>query len=344
MRQANINQLNINQKEMYLLYAQSIELQYLYNLSLEKNSYNTLKYYIIPKQWLDNLKSKYNYSSIRQEIKYEDCLDYNKFKQNISKRIKNNNNLNNELLLIENYIEKKYIPKYKMNYPEDFIPVRPDVFENINDDLLYEIIIGEENIFIFDNNKQNPNKCLFICSISSNCQNGNEDISDFVVNIDSFLILDDKKKNKEKKKLINYIAENKGIKNYYKERNIDPNKIGEQMIYDKEEDEIGIFYNFNKKEDEYQTPSGFMEEYINKFIPEEKQVKKHSSQPQNLESENEQNNQTEMKLIRNFGSTFNVYNEPQPKKPKCIIIYGDIYYYLKQRNKNNCFIYKFDQY
>lgn len=346
MKQANIKELNINQKEMYLLYAQSIELQYLYNLSIEKNSNNILKYYLLPKKWLDHLKVKYNYSSIKQEIKYEDCLDYNKFKQNISKRINNNNNINKELNLIENYIEKKYIPKYKMNYLENFIPVRQDIFENLNDDLLYEIIIGEGNIIIFDNNKQKPNKCIFICSINSNYENENEDISEFMVNIDSFLILDDKKKIKEKKKLIHYISGNKGINNYYKERNIDSSKIGEQIIYDKEEDEIGIFFNFNKKEDIYQTPNGFMEEYINKFIPKEKQIKKHeSSQSQIKDPGKEQKNLTEMKLINAFGPNIDVYKLNQPKKPlpKCITIYGDIYYYLKQRNKNNCYIYRFNE-
>ena len=329
--QGNINQLNINQKEIYLLYAQSIELQYLYNLTIEKNNYNSLQYYLIPKKWLDFLKSKYNYSSIKQEIKQEDCLNYDQFKQNISKIINNNYNLYQELNLIENYIEKKYIPKYKINYPEDFIPVRKDIFGNLDDDLLYEIIIGEGNIFIFDNNKQNPNKNIFICSI--NYEKENEDISEFEVNIDSIIILDDKKKIKEKKKLLQYISGNKGIKNYYKERNIDPNRFGEQIIYDKEDDEIGIFYNCKNKEDKYQTPDCFMEEYINKLIP-----------PKEEEPENKQNNYTEMKLDGVFGKKYK-NEQPKPKKLKCVTIHGDIYYYLKQRNKNikdNISIYTFN--
>lgn len=337
MNQSNFNQLNINQKEIYLLYAQSVELQYLYNLTLEKNNYNTLKYYLLPKKWLDFLKAKYNYSSIKQEIKYEDCLDYNKFKQNISNIIKNNYNLKEELNLIENYVEKKYIPKYKMHYPQDFIPVRQDIFENLNDDLLYDIIIGEKNIFIFDNNKQNLNKNIYICSIKVNNENINEDISEFEINIDSILILDDKKKNREKKKLFQYISENKGIKNYYKERNIDPNKFGEQIIYDKEDDEIGIFFNFINKENEYQTPDGFMQEYINQFIPKEESE---------IEIErNNNSNYTEKKLIYVFGQKFK--NEPkeqiEPKKPKCVTIYGDIYYYLNTRYRDNTQIYKFNE-
>ena len=328
--QANINQLNVNIKEMYLLYAQTIELQYLYNSRIEKNSYKTLKYYLLPKKWLDYLKSKYNYSSIKQEIKIEDCLDYNKFKQNISKMINNNYNINKELNLIDNYIDKKYIPKFKMNYPQNFIPVRQDIFENLNNDLLYEIIIGEENIFIFDNNKHCPNKNIFICSINLNHENENEDISEIEVNIDSIIILDDKKKIKEKKKLIQYISDSKGIKNYYKERNINSNTIGEQIIYDKEDDEIGIFYNFKNKEDKYQTKDDFMGEYINILKPKEEPEKE------------EQKNVTEMKLIAALGQKF-TKQSIKPKKSKCITIYGDIYYYLNQRNKNNMRIYKFDE-
>ena len=330
MSNININQLNISQTKMCLLYAQSLEIQKLYYQTIRENTLNYLKYYLLPKKWLDELKYKYNYSYIQKQISTLDFSDYNIFKQNLlknnSKNNDNNNNFMNEFQSIETYIEKKYSSLYHFNYPFNFVLVREDIFEdmNINKKLLYEIIIGEENIFIIDNKIDNKNKNIFICSISYD--KFNEDISEFIVNVEGFLILNDKKKNKETKRLIKYISDNKGIKNYYKERNINITSYEEQTIFDKEGEEVGKFFKIQQKQ-EYLTPDEFLDEYINQGMNQNDNVH------ENIEGDGKI---TEILLDKNFRSKINQIKESEEKSKtsKCISIKGDIYYYIS-RDRNN---------
>lgn len=337
-------------KEINLLYSQTIELQKLYYQTIYENDSRTSKYYLLPKKWLDNLKSKYNYSSIIQGINILDCHDYNYFREILLKNKENNkynNNFINEINTIENNIEKETISKYSINYPINFVPVKPDIFENLNKKLLYDLIIGEGNIFIFDNDKQHKNQNIFICSINSN--ENTEDISDFSVNVDSILILKEKKRTKERNKFIKYISENKGIKNYFKQRKIDANKIGEQIVYNNEDEEVAIFYKIKNKE-ENQTPNSFIEEYIKKIYSEEKEEEKEGKS-------------TTFCLKEIYGNKFKVIQEKKEnkninkinenkiinqsegniKKPKLITINGDIYFYLKRHGINNSFVYIFNE-
>ena len=94
MSSRNNNLLDSHKINMYLIYAQSIELQILYYQQISKNNYEILKYYLVPKLWLDDYKSKFNYDSIKKEIKLEDCQDYNNF---ISSILKKNNNKTSEV-------------------------------------------------------------------------------------------------------------------------------------------------------------------------------------------------------------------------------------------------------
>lgn len=332
-------------KKIYLLYSQALELHKLYYQTIFENESRILKYYLLPKKWLDNLKYKYNYSSIIQNINIVDCYDYNSFKEKIliDKINDKNNNFINEINTIENDLEKVSIPKYSINYPRNFVPIKPDILENLNKNLLYELIIGEKNIFIFDNDEKNKNKNIFICSMNPN--ENSEDISDFTINVDSILILKDKRKIKEKKKLIKFISENKGIKNYYKERKIDVNKIGEQIIYDNEEEEVGIFYQIKKDNEEYKTPDPFFEEYIERTFPQKK-----------IKEDEKEGKDTVWALQKAFG-TFKMINEKNDndnkiiqkkeennKKTKLITINGDIYYYLnKHEIRDNCIVSVFNE-
>ena len=340
MAEANINQLNECQIDMYLLYAQSLEIQKLYYQTIKENSLNYLKYYLLPKKWLDNLKSKYNYSYIKQQINALDCRDYNTFKQNLLKNKTNSNNNNdnfiNEFKSIEANLETKCISIYQFNYPCNFVLVREDIFEkmNINKKLLYEIIIGENNIFIIDN------KNIYICTLSFD--KNNEDISEFVINIEGFIILNEKKKIKERKRLFKYISNNKGIKNYYKERNINTSIKEKQMMIDKEGEEVGMFFSIEQKQ-EYITPGNFLEEYINQMYPNEIIQNENElslsqmSAPQNKETEleNQKEKITEVGLKLIFGSQ-NKINKGKKKAPKCISIKGDIYYYKTHSNYSVC--------
>ena len=253
----NNNQLDENSIKLYLIYAQSIELQNLYFQQISKN-YVPLKYYLFPKQWLDDYKTKYNYSLVKKNSKPEDCQDYNSFKSKLLNNYRIENNLDVEFPV---RLATDSILKQKIHYPKDFVPIRQDIFENVkNKNLLYELVIGEENIFIFDNNSD---KNIFICTLNLEDDDREEE---FIVNVDGILILNDKKKSREKKKLFNLISESKGINNYYKERNINVKEKGEQKVKDKNGEEIGSYYQIKLKNDEYNTPDGFLEEYINELI------------------------------------------------------------------------------
>jgi len=299
--------------EMSLLYAQSREIIKLYFQEIQKNKINILKYYIVPKKWLDNYKLKNNYSSIKEENPSCDNIDYqNKI-----------NLLDEELKLIESLKEKEFIEKYNINYPKNFTLVKKEILNNLNEEYLYEVILGEKNIFIFDNNKENKNKTIFICSL--NYENDYKlDITDFVINVDSIIIIDEKSINKEIEKLFNFISEKKGIKNYYKERNIDVSNIGEQNIINKEEDKVGIFYqllNGNNLNENKIEENDMMKILINN---------------------NNSKNKTEIgiKAIFKFNAEKKKEENKPKKKSKCITIYGDIYYYLKRNEieNSNCSI------
>ena len=177
--------------EMSLLYEQSIEIIKLYHQEIKKNKINILKYYIVPKKWLDNYKLKNNYDSIKEEIPFSENINKNKI----------NIDLNEELNSLESLKEKEFIEKYKIYYPKNFTLVKKEIFNSLKEINLYEVIFGEKNIFIFDNNIENKNKNIFICSL--NYENDfRKDITDFFINVDSIIIIDENRKDKEMKKLL----------------------------------------------------------------------------------------------------------------------------------------------
>jgi hypothetical protein len=250
---------------------------------------------------------KNNYDSIKEEIPFSD----NQNKINID--------LNEELNSLESLKEKEFIEKYKIYYPKNFTLVKKEIFNSLKEINLYEVIFGEKNIFIFDNNIENKNKNIFICSL--NYENDfREDITNFFINVDSIIIIDENRKDKEMKKLFNFISEKKGIKNYYKERNINVSIIGEQIIYDKEEEKIGIFYQLLNGGNLNKIQENDLMEYLNN------------------------NNSNNKKSVTKIGikAICNNHKEKKKKeekkkknKSKCITIYGDIYYYLKKNEIKN---------
>ena len=330
--------------EMKLLYAQSLDLIKLYYAEIPKNKIIPLKYYLFPKTWLDNYKSKFNYSDVSQQINLSQFIDFNSYKEKILENKKYNTNLENELNLIESKKESGAISNHQVIYPKNFTLVKQEIYKNLNNNYLYDIIIGEKNIFILDNNS---NRNVFICSLEFS--EYSEDITDFVVNVDAVLIFNDNKKKKEKKNLFNYISENKGIKNYYKIGKIDLNKKGEQIVYDKEGEEIGIFYKIKNDNENMETPQSFNEDYVNGnkgnrnniILFETKVVEKLNIN--NKEKIN--NNYHPMNEAMNAEDNFlkekrlEQRNQGMRRNSKCITIYGDIYYYFTRKEyKNNTFI------
>jgi len=335
-----------NPFELYLLYEQLIEIQHLYYQKIKYKTITPKKYYLFPKKWFDKYKNKFNYPLIKEEIKLEDCFNINSFKQKIGNRQKDNN-FNNELEYVSSIFEqeKQYIPNYRINFPNNFVIFKQEIFENLNSNLLYDVIIDEKTIIIFDNKNE---KNIYFCSINYNSLP--DDISDYILSVDSFMILDQKKQKKEKAKILNYISENGGIQNYFKFRNIDINQKGEQKVFNKEEEEIGIFYNRNN-DNKKSTPEIFDKIDSIQIVDDNNQIIK-KKEPTSITNIINKTNITEIGLIQYFGQNKVINHQEKDKNniakinnpssnPKCITIYGDIYYYLnKNEKKNNCTIYE----
>ena len=252
---------------------------------------------------------KNNYDSIKEEIPFSD----NQNKINID--------LNEELNSLESLKETELIEKYNICYPKNFTLVKKEILNSLNEIYLYDVIFGEKNIFIFDNNKENKNKTIFICSL--NYENDYRyDITDFFINIDSIIIIDENRKDKEIEKLFNYISEKKGIKNYYKQRSIKVSNLGEQIIYNKEEEKIGIFYQLSNggNLNDNKIQENDLMDYLN-----------------NNNSNNKKScTKIGIKAIFNNSKKGEEMEKINIKnKSKCITIYGDIYYYLKKNESKN---------
>ena len=244
--------------EMNLLFAQSLEFQTLYSQAID--SFHTSKYFLLPKQWLDGYKEAYNYNLVKP--KSDKYTDYNSFKSDLLKEnpyiTENiNNSQNNDFPIIQKDIKK--LDKYQIEYPVNFYPVKEEIFQNSpidKNEYLYELIVGENNIFVIDNKS---NKNIFICSL----ENDSADLDDFVVNVD--YIITYKNENLFKKEMMKHIIESKGFAKYCKERNLDINKREEQEIFDKEMDKLGIFIVVNNNNDD-KTPTQFLINYAEKKI------------------------------------------------------------------------------
>ena len=169
--------------EMSLLFEQSLEIQTLYYQPVPDDSFNSSKYYLLPKNWIDKYKNLFNYHLYKPNI--NDYSDYNSFKfkilaDNASEAKKpdfSNAPKNDEISSIEKHFVNNY--NCQIEYPVDFFLVKEEVFKHLNfipNEYLYELIIGNNNIFVIDNKSK---KNIFICSLYSD----KEDIDDLVVNV-----------------------------------------------------------------------------------------------------------------------------------------------------------------
>ena len=252
----NFNKMNgvknfSKKSEMNLLFAQSLEFQTLFSQAID--SFHTYKYYLLPKQWLDEYKETYNYNLVKP--KSDKYTDYNSFKSDLLKEnpytSENiSNSQNNDFPIIQKDMKK--LEKYQIEYPVNFYPVKEEIFQNLpidKNEFLYELIVYENKIFVIDNKS---NKNIFICSIKSE----SSDLDDFVVNANYIIAY--KNENIFKKEM-KHIVESKGFEKYCKERNLDINKREEQEIFDKEMDKLGIFIVVDNNNDK--TPTQFLINY-----------------------------------------------------------------------------------
>ena len=241
-------------KEMALLYANSKNIENLLKNELSKNDIQPSKYYLLPKEWLDQYENQFGYYTVISNIDPFIISDYSNFKNQILNDKKYFSQcISNVSLQIENrevalptpYELKNLTSSYIQNtiFPLDFYPIKEDIineytcqnFDFNNKNLfLYEIIIGDDNILAIDNqNKLNifvckyneVKKCFNPCSLFS----FQEEIG---IN-----------------EMIECTCNRNGISNYYKIKNI--NEDGEIEIEQKINDEkgslIGSFIPFKTK-------------------------------------------------------------------------------------------------
>ena len=237
---------------------------------INNNSSQPSNYYLLPKKIVDEYKMHYNYNNIKNTIDKKLCSDYNRYKSDLMKKENSYKSKENNFFDI-NPIDKddtffKFINKFDIKYPNNFFPIKEDILSNYNIDklYLYELIIGSNQIFILDKNNENTmekkninydkkNTNILVCSITFE-NDENEDIDDFVVNVDNIMIYVDKN---ILKKEMDFICKN-GFEEYCKKRNIKRIINEESDIYDNKK-KIGICFTMNNK---YKTPSSILSEYV----------------------------------------------------------------------------------
>lgn len=318
------NEISKKKLPCYLLYGQALELHRLYYQELGIKHLTPLKkYYLIDKKWLDEYKIANEYNSVLQDAEQYQYDDYNTFKSKIMSRLKKNSQ-KKSLKIDSPKLEQGLIQDYNILFPKNFVPVIKEIFSEsfLNYTSSNEVIIGEKNIFIFDNESQKENSKtdnIFICSIQFN--EDNDDITDFHLNVDEILILYKNFAINEKKFFFKCIQYGFGIKNYYKVKGLNDKSLGEQFIYDEIGQNVGVYYRVRntKNPEEDKINEAFLIEYVNKKYPEDKRF-------------------TNIVLGAIGNESLNENIIQAPKKAKCITIKGNLYEYFNNNYENNCFI------
>ena len=321
---SNKNEISQKKLEAYLLYGQSLELIKLYNQEFGEKFLEKEKFYLVDKKWLDNYKINLEFNLIKEDAEQYQYDSYEIFKSKITSRLKRNTT-KKPLKIDPPELDKELLTDYGILMPKNFFLVKKEILESsfLKSVLTYDIIIGEKNIFIFDNKSENSKTDnIFICSMKFN--EDNDDITDFVIDVDDILILSKQFAVEEKKYFFEIIKDGKGINNYFKARKLNNNKLGEQLIYGNNDINIGILFkvrNKNNKEEE-NINEMFLNEYIIKKYPQDIYKKSITKIILNsiLNESKVENNQSSIQ-----------------QNSKCITIYGNLYYYLNE-NDNNCFI------
>ena len=328
MADKNNNKNEISQKklEAYLLYGQSLELIRLYNQEFGEKVLTKEKYYLLDKKWLDDHKASLEFNSIKEDAEQYQYDSYETFKSKITSRLKKNTQ-KKHLKIDPPKLEQELLTDYEILMPKNFVLVKREILEAsfLKSVMTYDAIIGEKNIFIFDNKSENSKTDnLFICSMKFN--EDNDDITDFFIDVDDILILNKVSALEEKKKFFDTIKDGRGVQNYFKKRKLINDKLGPQNITGGNSNNINIGVLFkvrnNKNVKEEKINEGFLNEYIKKRYYEN--------------GVNRSNTETILNSI--LENKNKIENRPSVQKnSKCITIYGNLYYYLNN-NDNNCFI------
>ena len=319
----NINENNKKKLELFLLYGQALDIHrsYYQEFGQQINKDQKKQYYLIDKTWLDKYKSDYNYDSIIPEAENYQYDDYQTFKSKIMDKFHKNNN-KKALKISYPKAEEELISDYGVMLPKNFVIVKKEIFESyFLNYIAYDVIIGERNIFILDKKRENTQfDNLFICSIKYD--DYSDDITNFNVNVDYILIFYKEFTVEEKGMFFELIKNGKGINNYFKIKNLKNHKnYGEHIIFGNYNQKVGFLFttkNYNSYLEEKKISEKFLNEYIDKVNPKRA-------------TELILNSNDEMIISKN-----SMQNHNNNNNSKCITIYGDLYYYLKDDNDDNC--------
>ena len=313
----------LSKKALYLLYTQALEIHTLYYQEFGDKIVNESieKYFLINKNWLDEYKSKNDYFQIIQDVEDNPIDNYSKINDSLKK--------NGEIDIIDvTKVEQELLPDYELIIPKNFVIVKKEIFESLSLDsnLLYDVIIGEKNIFIFDKKKENSKyENIFVCSIQYN--EYSDDISDFNINIDYILMFIKDCASEGKENFFELIKNGRGIKNYFRIKRLDNKHYGEQNIIDEKKRIRGVLFKV-KNDKNLKKEKKISEEFFNQYL---KKVYPDDYNEKITEFVIDSMNKNEINRFQSI------------KNSKCITIYGDLYYYLNnQDNENNCNITEFD--
>ena len=227
--------------QLHILFNDFINLETKINKHIE-NEKSLEKYYIINKKWFNKLTKIFE----EEEI-FNNNIVFESFENINNIYYLDNNQINNiyELLierikLLSTDSDNNFIPEFEndqqngIQYPKNFILISEVYLNKFSTDFgieiknkdkaLYNILCGENNIFIKDNNQNN--NIYFICNNLL-----------FSLRAEKIFKFNDEHYFQRE---INLYIKNKGLQNYYNVRKLDLN-LKNQNIIDKECENIGDF-------------------------------------------------------------------------------------------------------
>ena len=164
--QNNYNLIEYNKKnyKMSLLFIQTKELKRLYNSKME----NSLKkYYLVDKSWLDEYKRKNDYKSADMFDSFNDWKNYDDFKEVMGDTFLVDDDFFTRLFIKVKcekgiYKNKEYPKNIELVCEEYF----DDCFKGSVTCPLYDILIGNKSLIMFDSESEEKNKdiTLYICT------------------------------------------------------------------------------------------------------------------------------------------------------------------------------------
>ena len=224
---------NVKKYIMALLFIQTKDLRKFYE---GKNMVQN-KCFLIDKNWINNLKNKYNYKeSVSTFNSFNDWENYNDFKSKIinSFNIEKDDIINLNEEMGNNFQIKKEKLDDGTEYPVDIELVNEQFFKDCNMNLripLYTVFIGNKSIFFVEDQRDN---ILYHCSLFE----GPEYDSNFLIKVNSIFIFQESNIFKEQINSIVY----EGITNYLNKNKININSNNKQFI-NVNNNKIGIFIN-----------------------------------------------------------------------------------------------------